>query len=163
MTTCILSLQMNNNPQPMIMKRLLFAFLFSIIFSETFSQKNDGKYSKERFQAELEQYITKKACLTPNEAAKFFPLYKEMRKKQLTLHFKSKNLKRIKPTTEINCRKNIIERDEIEIEKKMIQKTYHEKFLQILPAKKVYDILNAEDRFHRQMFKRTANKNHKKK
>lgn len=45
----------------------------------------------------------------------------------------------------------------------MIQKTYHEKFLQILPAKKVYDILNAEDRFHRQMFKRTANKNHKKK
>lgn len=55
----------------MIMKRLLFAFLFSIIFSETFAQKNDGKYSKERFQAELEQYITKKACLTPNEAAKF--------------------------------------------------------------------------------------------
>lgn len=50
----------------MIMKRLLFAFLFSIIFSETFAQKNDGKYSKERFQAELEQYITKKACLTPN-------------------------------------------------------------------------------------------------
>lgn len=53
-------------------------------------------------------------------------------------------------------------RDEYEIEIKEIQRTYHEKFMQILPAQKVYDILNAEDRFHRQMFKMAAGKKRKK-
>ena len=74
-----------------------------------------------------------------------------------------KSLKRIKPTSDSECKKNILKRDEFEIEIKNIQKTYHEKFMKILSAKKVYDILKAEDRFHRQMFKRTANRNRNKK
>ena len=45
---------------------------------------------------------------------------------------------------------------------KELQKKYHEKFMQILPPKKVYDILKAEDRFHRQMFKRAADRRRKK-
>lgn len=36
--------------------------------------------------------------------------------------------------------------------------------MQILPAGKVYDIVKAEERFHRQIFKRAADKmRHKKK
>lgn len=72
-------------------------------------------------------------------------------------------MKRIKPVTDAECKKNIKMCDEAEIEIKEIQKAYHDKFIMMLPAKKVYDILNAEDRFHRQMFKRTANKNRKNK
>lgn len=145
-----------NNKQQSIMKKILLTFFISLICIGTYAQKRQGKFTKERFQAELEQYITKKAGLTPNEAARFFPLYVEMRKKQQALHFETKNLKRIKPTTDTECKKNILKRDEIEIEKKLIEKTYHEKFMQVLPAKKVFDILKAEDRFHRQLFKRTA-------
>ena len=36
-----------------------------------------------RFEAELEQFIVEEACLTPKEASVFFPLYREMRKKQM--------------------------------------------------------------------------------
>ena len=86
-----------------------------------------------------------------------------MRRKQRVIHNEMKTLKRIKPTTDAECKKNIKKRDEFEIEIKEIQKTYHNKFLQMLPAKKVYDILKAEDRFYKQMFKRSTNKNRKKK
>ena len=106
--------------------------------------------------------FTPEACLTPKEASKFFPVYSEMLSKQRAIHKKMRNLKRIKPTTDSECKKNIKKRDEYEIEIKEIQRTYHEKFMQILPAQKVYDILNAEDRFHRQMFKMAAGKKRKK-
>lgn len=126
------------------------------------AQGKRGKFTPERFQAELEQYITKKACLTPKEAAKFFPLYSEMSKKQRVVHQELKKLKRIKPVTDAECRKNILKRASLDIQMKQIQKTYHEKFMQVLPPKKVYDVLKAEDRFHRQMFKRKAAKARKK-
>lgn len=143
------------------MRKILITFFISLICINTFAQNKKGKFTKERFLAELEQYITKEACLTPSEAAKFFPLYVEMRKKQQSLHFETKNLKRIKPTTDAACKKDIIKCDELEIEKKIIEKNYHKKFMQILPAKKVYDILKAEDRFHRQIFKRAAKRMNK--
>lgn len=44
--------------------------------------------------------------------------------------------------------------DNNDIEIKRLQQAYHEKFLHILPASKVYRIIKAEDKFHRQQFKR---------
>ena len=40
------------------------------------------KFSPEKFQAEMEQFITQQANLTADEAAKFFPIYREMQQKQ---------------------------------------------------------------------------------
>ncbi len=144
------------------MRRHIILFIFLLAVSAAGAQGKRGKFTPERFQAELEQYITKKACLTPKEAAKFFPLYSEMSKKQRVVHQELKKLKRIKPVTDAECRKNILKRASLDIQMKQIQKTYHEKFMQVLPPKKVYDVLKAEDRFHRQMFKRKAAKARKK-
>ena len=146
-----------------MIKRFILLFLLSLTLLTVSAQDKKKKFAPERFQAELEQYITKKACLTPKEASKFFPVFAEMRRKQRVIHNEMKTLKRIKPTTDAECKKNIKKRDEFEIEIKEIQKIYHNKFLQMLPAKKVYDILKAEDRFYKQMFKRSTNKNRKKK
>ena len=85
-----------------------------------------------------------------------------MLSKQRAIHKDIKNLKRIKPVTDLECQKNIRKRDELDMKMKELQKKYHEKFMQILPPKKVYDILKAEDRFHRQMFKRAADRRRKK-
>lgn len=158
MMIIILLLQMSD----MFFRRLLFSLALLCIAVCADAQGKHGRFTPERFQAELEQYIVKKACLTPKEAAAFFPVYREMRDKQRLVHKKMKDMKRIKPVTDAECKKNIKMCDEAEIEIKEIQKAYHDKFIMMLPAKKVYDILNAEDRFHRQMFKRTANKNRKK-
>ena len=140
------------------MKRIVVVLLFSVVFCVVNAQNRQRHITPERFQAELEQYITKKAGLTHVEASKFFPLYSEMLRKQRSIHDEIKTLKRIKPLTDSECKKNIMKRDEFEIEIKNIQKTYHEKFMQILPARKVYDIIKAEERFHRQIFKRAADR-----
>ena len=58
------------------------------------------------------------------------------------------------PQDEASSLKAIRERDEIEIEMKRIQKTYHERFLELLPASKVYNVIKAEDHFYRNMFRR---------
>ncbi len=111
----------------------------------------------ECFQADLEQFITKKACLTPQEASKFFPVYAEMYSKQREVRDKMKAVKRVKPTTEAECKENILKLDNYEVEMKQIQRAYHEKFMQILPATKVYEVMEAEEQFHRQTFKQMTN------
>ena len=111
------------------------------------------KFSPEKFQADLEQYITKKACLTPQEAAKFFPIYKEMQSKQRAVYERQRQLGWVKPADEKGCEKVIRQRDKYDLELKRIQQTYHNKFLSVISASKLYDVLNAEDRFHRQMLR----------
>ena len=96
---------------------------------------------------------TKEACLTPQEAAKFFPIYKEMQAKQRAVFERQRQLAKVKPTDEKGCEKAIRQRDEYDLELKRIQQTYHNKFLSVISASKLYDVLVAEDRFHRQMLR----------
>ena len=107
------------------------------------------KFSPEKFQADLEQFITKEASLTPEEAAKFFPLYREMQHKQRVVWQKMKDLGRNKPAEEAACKLAVQKRDELELEQKVILQTYHNKFFKVIPASKVYDVIIAENRFHR--------------
>ena len=53
--------------------------LFAIVTLK--AQDSGQKFSPEKFKAEMECFITKDACLTQKEAAKFFPLYNEMKQK----------------------------------------------------------------------------------
>jgi len=116
-----------------------------------FSQQQ--KFSPEKYQADLEQYITKEACLTPQEAAAFFPLFREMQKKQRVIYNKMRDEGRIKPIDETACKKMIQKRDQVELELKSIQQTYHNKFFSVIPASKVFDVIKAEDQFHRGLFR----------
>ncbi len=144
------------------MRRIVFLVLLSLTLTFSRAQERRDKFNPEAYRAELEQYITKNACLSPQEASQFFPLYEEMFSKQHAIHDRLKSLRRIKPATESECKENIIQRDNLDIELKQLQRTYHEKFMQILPADKVYDILKAEDTFVRQAFKNVAKETQKK-
>ena len=135
------------------MKRLIISCLTVLLSLGAFATEPQQKFSPEKFQAELEQFITEQACLTPQEATKFFPLYREMQKKQREVFGQMKALGKVKPTEEAECKKAIQKRDELDLEQKNIQQTYHNKFFTVLPASKVYDVIKAEDRFHRRMFR----------
>lgn len=113
-----------------------------------------GKFSPEKFDAALQHYITNEAKLTQQEAQKFFPVYREMQVKQRPLFDRQRKLVTEQPQDEASSLKAIRERDDIDIEMKRIQKTYHERFLELLPASKVYNIIKAEDNFYRNMFRR---------
>lgn len=129
----------------------VFLILAIALTSLTVCAQNNGprKFSPQQFKADLERFITKEACLTPQEAALFFPLFNEMSKKQRTVFTSMRRIGRYKPADERGCLEAINKRDNLDLELKMIQKEYHDKFLQILPASKVYDIIKAEDKFHR--------------
>lgn len=139
------------------MKRIVITCLAVLMLLAVSAQEPKKKFSPEKFQAELEQFITNEACLTPQEATKFFPLYREMHKKQRCVYNQMKALGKIKPADESECRKSIQKRDELELELKSIQQTYHNKFLGVLSASKVFDVIKAEDRFHRKTFRNWGN------
>lgn len=128
-------------------KFALIVALFSIVISLA-AQKTE-KFSPEKFEQELRTYIEKEAKLTQQESERFFPLYKEMKKKQRGLFKRLKEAEFVKPHTEDSCKKVVQYRDYLEVELKRIQQNYHNRFLEILPASKVYDIIKAEDKFHR--------------
>jgi hypothetical protein len=132
----------------------LLAFLVLIIMS--LQMKAQGQFDPEKFKADQEQFIVQEACLTPQDAATFFPLYDEMKRKERAVFDRMRNIGFIKPATESGCYLAIQEHDKMDIALKKIEQTYHNKFLKILPASKVYDIIQAEDKFHRIMLKRFA-------
>lgn len=137
---------------------LITLFLYTLVSARAEEQQ---KFSPEKFQADLEQFITQEASLTADEATKFFPIYREMQSKQRAIYKQMKDLGNNKPTDEKACRKAVEKRDELELEQKRICQNYHVKFFEVLPASKVYDVIRAENRFHRRALR--GNWEHKKK
>ena len=132
------------------MKRLIvncLAFFFAMgVWAQMPTQQ---KFSPEKYQADMEQYIAKAAGLTPQEASAFFPLFREMQQKQRALYNQMMAESKIKPADEKACKKVIQKRDQVELELKSIQQTYHNKFFSVIPASKVFDVIRAEDQYHR--------------
>ena len=137
-------------------KRHLMMIIAFLMLTCTAWAQGMPKFNPDKFRADLEKFITVEACLTPAEAAKFFPLYEEMNKKQRALFRQMRELQRMKPADEEACKKAIAESDRIELEMKQIQSNYHTRFLTIIPASKLYDVIRAEERFHRQAVKNAA-------
>ena len=116
----------------------------------------DQHLSPEEFRAKQKAFITEKAGLTSEEAAKFFPLYFELqdRKKQLNdeawkLLRQGKDANRTEAQYEVIMVGLYVAR----IASDRLDKTYFDKFKKILPCKKIYLVQRAEMRFHRELLK----------
>ena len=96
------------------MKKLTIVFitLFMTLGIIAHEHQQQQKFSPEKFQADLEQFITKEACLTPQEAAKFFPIYREMQGKLRVIYDLQRKLGKVKPADEKGCEQAIRQRDE---------------------------------------------------
>ena len=132
------------------MKRLPLLLLTLTLFFGAYAQgQGQGqvqRFDPAKFDAEQQQFITKAANLTEQEAARFFPLFREMQKKQRAIYERQRKLGFNKPADEKGCAQSIREHDQIDLE---LKQTYHNKFLRVIPASKLYDVLQAEDRFFR--------------
>ena len=135
------------------MKKIL-TIVVILLTALTMKAETPQQFSPEKFQADLEQFITNEANLTPEESKKFFPLYREMQQKQRVVFKQMKDLGVNKPADEAACKKALEKRDELELEQKRIQQNYHKQFLNVLPASKVYDVIKAENHFHRTAFRK---------
>lgn len=141
------------------MGQILRTTVLMILMLCTFGVAN-GQHRKRppfnpaKFEADLEQFITVNACLTPSQAASFFPVYRQMMKKQRALFDEMRRLRMINPKDNEACEEAIRKQDELDIQIKQLQQEYHGRFLMILPANKVLSIIKAEEKFHRQIFRK---------
>ena len=141
------------------MGQILRTSVLMILMLCTFGVAN-GQHRKRppfnpaKFEADLEQFITVNACLSPSQAASFFPVYRQMMKKQRALFEEMRRLRMINPKDNEACEEAIRKQDELDIQIKQLQQEYHGRFLMILPANKVLSIIKAEEKFHRQIFKK---------
>ena len=141
------------------MGQILRTTVLMILMLCTFGVAN-GQHRKRppfnpaKFEADLEQFITVNACLSPSQAASFFPVYRQMMKKQRALFDEMRRLRMINPKDNEACEEAIRKQDELDIQIKQLQQEYHGRFLTMLPANKVLSIIKAEEKFHRQIFKK---------
>lgn len=113
-----------------------------------------GKFDPAKFEAQLEQFVATEAALTPKESAEFFPLYREMRKKQFSYMGEDRRLRFVDTSDDKACAEAIRRRDDNDMRIKRLQQEYHEKFMRVLSPSKVFRVIKAEDKFHRQLFSR---------
>ncbi|MCR5130124.1 MAG: hypothetical protein K6C10_01515 [Prevotella sp.] len=142
-------------------KIVIVAFLMlvptTMMAQENHQRKtNHGQFDPAKFDADLEQFITTEACLTPQEASEFFPVYREMLKKQRMLFEEMRRNHHVDVSNNKACRDAIEKQDKLDIQIKEIQQYYHNKFMKLMPAGKVFKILRAEEKFHRLAFSRAA-------
>lgn len=138
------------------LKRFLILLLLSLFVVTMNAQK--CRFSQEQFEADLERFIVVEAGLSPVESARFFPVYREMRKKQLAFFYEDRELRHVDTSNEKACAAAIRKHDDNDLQVKKLQKEYHNRFLKILPAAKVCRVLRAEDNFHRRLFKQKSEK-----
>lgn len=131
----------------------IVAAVFSFAMCSAQGQKRGDGFNPKRFEAELEQFIVTEACLTPQESAKFFPVYRQMMKRQRMIFDEMRRYHQVNLHDNDACTYAIRRQDELDIEMKQLQQEYHGKFMLVLPACKVMRIIKAEEKFHRQMFK----------
>lgn len=138
-----------------IMKTTVLMILMLCTFGVANGQhKKRPPFNPAKFEADLEQFITVNACLSPSQAASFFPVYRQMMKKQRALFDEMRRLRMINPKDNEACEEAIRKQDELDIQIKQLQQEYHGRFLMMLPANKVLSIIKAEEKFHRQIFRK---------
>ena len=149
------------------MKKATLLLLFLITSALSFAQ-NKGDvtlsggargFNKQEFRQRVQDYITKEANLTQEEAKAFFPIYNEYKDKQRQIHMSINKLKKNTPNNndEKAYEKCLMEMAELNAEMAGLDSVYYKKICKAISAQKFFKILNIEDRMHRKMLQNYNN------
>ncbi|MCR4765664.1 MAG: hypothetical protein K5856_05785 [Bacteroidaceae bacterium] len=138
------------------MKRivLLLTLVMGITALSAQNTKRHERMSPEQFQQRQQEYLTKAAGLTEQEAKDFFPLYFEMKDKQKAATDEAWKLFREAKNdgAKEGSYKEILDSfAESQLTSARLEKTYLDKFRKILSDKKIYEIKQAEMGFRTNM------------
>ncbi|MEG2856388.1 hypothetical protein, partial [Bacteroides sp.] len=136
------------------MKKVIILLLMVVSFLPLLHavERCDQRLSPEEFRAKQQAFITEKAALTKEEAAKFFPIYFELQDQKKQLNDEAWSLirkGRNEDTTEAEYNKILEKVYDTRIASDQLEKSYFEKFKKILSSKKIYMVQRAEMHFHR--------------
>lgn len=114
----------------------------------------------EQFKKDLQQYVTKEAELTIEEAKRFFPVYFEMKEKLHGLERQKNRAIRqaAQSGNEKDCQLALDNEYRLNLKSCKIEQEYNQRLVRIVGAKKYTKVREAEHRFGRKMFHRMAGK-----
>lgn len=144
-------------------RKILPLFVLSCVLGHirVMGQPPKGQFSPEDFVKHLESFIAREACLTPAEATAFFPIFHELHDKQRGINWQIMGLKkRSLParSTDRDYYNLIKEINKLKIESAELEDVYYKKMCKAVPARKVLEAMQAEDRFHRRMLRKLGNR-----
>ncbi|HKM92975.1 MAG TPA: hypothetical protein VJY41_04920 [Prolixibacteraceae bacterium] len=133
--------------------------LMLMAFSTFANEKPDGKFDFEKFKAEKIAYITNALSLTPKEAEVFWPVYNEFEGKKWELLQERRNI----DNSLKDGVKEMSDEEYTKLSRKIAQSfiddgklidEYNEKYLKILPPKKVVLLYAAELNFRNHLLRK---------
>ena len=140
------------------MKRyLVFIMMLGCILPLAIANDDcEQRLTREEFRTKQQAFIAEKAGLTQEEADKFFPLYFELQDEKKKLNdeaWKQMRQGRNENATETDYEKILESVNNSRIASAELEKEYFDKFKKILSCKKIYQVQQAEMRFHRKWLK----------
>jgi hypothetical protein len=152
------------------MKKIILALLLCLIGGNVLLFAQDGgsrddegrRVAFEKFRIEREQFISKEMGLTEKETAVFWPISNELQKKKFELNKDLREQIRAlhtakrdgKTVSNANYKKILEIGSKIKIREAELDEEYLKKFLEVLPAEKVYKYQYADQEFGKRMMHR---------
>lgn len=140
------------------MKKLIIILLTALFITPGIAQEEQIKDPKaqEKIKAARIAFITERLGLTPDEAEKFWPVYREFSMKRQELK-EQYEVKRKNPdpkkTTEENEKETIAYGLQLRQKELDLEKEYSDKLLNVVPAQKVMALRRAEVDFRNLLIK----------
>lgn len=138
------------------MKKYFLFLIMAFLCITVEAQKSQNKCTEEEFRAKKQAYIAEQAELTPEETAKFFPIYFELEKLKKEANRKAWKLAKEGHNPQAteeqyeNILNGFIDAGERVNE---LDREYLKKYQSVLSNKKIYKVLHAEIKFNRHMLK----------
>jgi len=145
------------------MNKQLIAVVFLLSsFCSSFAEGEKQERLNELLQKRTE-YICSKIGLTPEEKEKFIPLYNEFQRKRMDLFEKDDlGLKKREEKKTSFTEQDYRKMNEFYINEKLnkatLDRIYYEKFKEILPESKIFNMFQAERLYRHDLIKQVENK-----
>ena len=136
------------------MNRLIFVWFLLVGWSVSFGQSQE---TLDKIEAAKIALITERLNLTPDQAERFWPIYKEFTNKQLDLRNEFQELKRgHNPQTATEEQNQVILEKGLQIKERQLglEKTYAERFQQVITTRQLMSLRKAEDDFREMLMQR---------
>lgn len=145
---------MEHNTRKWLQRASCIVIMMMAMLTSALAQPKGERFDPQEFRAHLEEFISKEAGLTASEGKAIFPIFHEMKEKQFKAQDKIFRLKRNGPASNASDKEfaNAIQKiKNLEVEKAETEEEYYKKMCKVIPARKVFLVMRAEDKFHRRM------------
>ena len=138
------------------MKKFLLGIVMLCLLPATLGaqDRREGQLSREEFQKRHEAYLTKFANLTEDEATKFFPLYNELQQRKNELNAQTGKYMHEswgKDLDEAKYKEILEGMSANAMAVESLERTYLDKFKEVISYKKIFMIKEAESRFRQEL------------